>query len=178
MITILIYFFMGIGLSMDTFSVSLSLGTLSLSQKEKNVLSITVGIFHFIMPLLGNVIGNQIYQPFFPYTKYLAAFLFFFLSCEMMFSKKKTENYFSSSLLTFLGIAFTVSMDSFTVGVLLGMEKSSMIIPCILFSTLSFLFTEFGLWMGKELKKHYESKAEKLGSILLFLIGLKYLLWG
>ena len=53
----LIYFFTGIGLSMDAFSLSLSLGT---TNPEKNIIlktALIVGLFHFIMPILGYFIG-------------------------------------------------------------------------------------------------------------------------
>ena len=49
----LIYFFTGIGLSMDAFSLSLSLGT---TNPKKSIIlktALIVGLFHFIMPLLG-----------------------------------------------------------------------------------------------------------------------------
>ena len=53
-------FLIAIGLSMDTFSLSLAI---SLTNKFNNInkLSILVGLYHFIMPIIGCVIGNRLY---------------------------------------------------------------------------------------------------------------------
>ena len=48
-----------IALSMDTFSVSLSLGTANIPIEKGIFLSIAVGIMHFIMPILGMLIGDD-----------------------------------------------------------------------------------------------------------------------
>ena len=45
----LIYFFMAIGLSMDAFSLPLAYGTTKINVRKKIILSLTVGIFHYIM---------------------------------------------------------------------------------------------------------------------------------
>ena len=54
-----------IGLSMDTFSLSLGYGMFNLSKKNIIRISIIVGLFHFLMPLLGNRFGDIIlkYSP-------------------------------------------------------------------------------------------------------------------
>ena len=58
-----VIFMLAVGLSMDAFSLSLIYGTLELSKKRCRQMSIIVGIFHFIMPILGYQIGEfKIYQ--------------------------------------------------------------------------------------------------------------------
>ena len=59
----------GIALSMDTFSLSLSIG-MFLSNNSNNVkISTIVGILHFILPLIGIIIGKIILKiiPFPPH---------------------------------------------------------------------------------------------------------------
>ena len=51
-------FLVAIGLSMDTFSLSIVYGTIGLTKKKIWLLSIIVGLFHFVMPFLGNLIGS------------------------------------------------------------------------------------------------------------------------
>ena len=48
----------GISLSMDAFSLALIYGIQGMSQKNKALLSIIVGIYHFIMPLIGLIFGT------------------------------------------------------------------------------------------------------------------------
>ena len=50
----------GVALSMDTFSLSLGVGTYNLEKRKSLELAILVGIMHFIMPLLGNILGDKI----------------------------------------------------------------------------------------------------------------------
>ena len=49
-----------VSLSMDAFSLSLLYGTLKMDRITNLKLSIIVGIYHFFMPLLGNVVGYTI----------------------------------------------------------------------------------------------------------------------
>ena len=49
-----------ISLSMDAFSLALAYGTLNLNKKDIYKLSLTVGVYHFIMPLLGLFLGSII----------------------------------------------------------------------------------------------------------------------
>ena len=57
MLSFLIYFFIGISLSMDAFSLAFSLSINHLEKSKANKLSLLVGFFHLIMPLLGSKIG-------------------------------------------------------------------------------------------------------------------------
>ena len=47
----------GISLSMDAFSLALVYGMIGMPYKKKIVLALIVGIYHFIMPLIGLLIG-------------------------------------------------------------------------------------------------------------------------
>ena len=57
---ILIYFFIALGLSMDAFSLAMAYGTNKISLKKELLLSIFVGLFHYVMPLLGTLIGEKL----------------------------------------------------------------------------------------------------------------------
>ena len=50
----------GISLSMDAFSLSLAYGTINLNKRQKLTLSLIVGAYHFIMPLIGLFFGSVI----------------------------------------------------------------------------------------------------------------------
>ena len=56
--TFLTTLLIAISLSMDAFSLSLVYGTLNIDKKNKIILSFIVGIYHFLMPLLGLSIGS------------------------------------------------------------------------------------------------------------------------
>ena len=53
-----------VSLSMDAFSLSLAYGTLNLRKKDIISLAVIVGIYHFFMPLLGNLAGSMFLNVF------------------------------------------------------------------------------------------------------------------
>ena len=57
---IFIILIIAVSLSMDTFSLSLAYGMLKLKNSIIKQISITVGIFHFFMPLFGDFLGEYI----------------------------------------------------------------------------------------------------------------------
>ena len=58
--SLILVIIIAISLSMDAFSLSLAYGTLNFEKKQMNMLSIIVGLFHFIMPIIGMYVGNII----------------------------------------------------------------------------------------------------------------------
>ena len=105
----------GVALIMDTFSLSLGVGTYNLEKKKSLELAILVGIMHFIMPLLGNILGDKI-MTFFELNSnlFLGCILLFIAGNLLMDMIKKEED--ATIDLSFLGMflfAFGVSIDAF-----------------------------------------------------------------
>ena len=170
----LIYFFTGIGLSMDAFSLSLSLGT---TLPKKNIIlksALTVGLFHFLMPLIGYFIGNA-FKYKIPNINILTFVLFLILSIEMYKTKDEEKTNILNNI-TILLIAFSVSLDSFTVGIAFGLNNEYILISSIIFSIISSLFTYLGLILGKKLKTKYKTLSTYIGIMLLLIVALKYLI--
>ena len=82
--TTLIYFFMAIGLSMDAFSLALAYGTTKIKLKKKIILSLVVGIFHFIMPQLGALLGNELLLNYIAKADYLVGIIFLILAYPIL----------------------------------------------------------------------------------------------
>ncbi len=172
---ILIYFFMGISLSMDAFSLAISIGTTNPSKRNTNLLSITIGIFHFIMPLLGNKIGLTLRNHLWLNTNYLTSFIFFVLAIQMFQNRKEEEKVLNLKISTILLIALTVSIDSLTVGFAFGLSEEYNYMASTIFMCMSTTFTYIGLLLGKRIQEKYQDKGIYLGILIMFLISLKYL---
>lgn len=170
----LIYFFTGIGLSMDAFSLSLSLGTTNPRKKTIIKTSIIVGVFHFIMPILGYFLGYA-FKYRIPNINILTFVLFLILSIEMYKSKNEENNSILNNL-NILLIAFSVSIDAFTVGIAFGLNNELVLISSTIFSIISLIITYLGLTLGKTLKTKYKKFSTYLGIILLLIVAIKYLL--
>jgi len=165
-----------VGLSMDTFSLSLGYGMFNLSKNDILKISICVGLFHFFMPLLGNLFGDFILSFLLVSEKTLMGIVFLTISVEIIISLFKTEDIYplknNTEILIF---SFTVSIDSFSTGIGLDVFDVSHYFSSFVFMVISFIFTYIGLSLGKKLHDKIGKKAEIIGIILLFSLSLFYL---
>lgn len=177
MLQTLIYFFIGISLSMDTFSLSLSIGTTSPSNKQIIKTALIVGLFHFIMPILGSVIGSFFSNALYLKTNYITFTIFLVLAIQMFINRNSEEQANILNIFSIILFAISVSLDSFSVGIAFGITKESTLISGFIFSVVSAIFTYSGLKLGKILTEKYKEKTIYLGIILMLLIAFKYLIF-
>lgn len=176
MFIILTVVFVAIGLSMDTFSLSLSYGMFNLSKKEIIIISICVGLFHFFMPLLGNVLGEIILSMLPIKEKVIVGIVFLTISFDIIISLFKNENIKPlKNIIEILIFSLTVSIDSFSTGIGLSIFNLKEYIVSFIFMITSFIFTYIGLLLGKKLHDIIGKKAEIIGAILLSFLSIYYL---
>ena len=179
--SICLFFFLGIGLSMDTFTLSILYGTNGINKKQIFILSSLVGLFHFMMPFIGyNIIGlvpNSFLHKL--NVNLITGIILIILSIDMIIDTKE-KKFIERELLKLemLLFAFTVSIDSFSIGIALGLQKSNIILAGIVFALCSFVFTFMGLKLGKIIKEKFNSKINLIGAIILLVISIKYLIEG
>ena len=170
-------FIVAISLSMDAFSLSLIYGTLNVSLAMMRRTSIVVGIFHFFMPLLGYLFGDLLSFFLSFNADFFVGIIFIVLAIQMFASLWKTEDVdLLTGLLSYFLFGFTVSVDSFSVGIGIGSLRGNIFVPCLVFSIVSFLFTYLGLRLGKRLALKFGRIATVFGSIMLFCLGFYYIL--
>ena len=175
--TLLTTILIGIGLSMDAFSLSFSYGTLNINKKDRVILSSLVGLFHFFMPILGLFIGNIILKYIIIDLDILLAIIISLIGIEMIISSiKKEDNTMLLSLLSFILFAFSVSIDSFSVGIGLKGINNNCLQVSIIFSLCSFIFTYIGLILGTKLSDLVGRYAKTIGGIILIGLGVYYFL--
>ena len=64
---------------MDAFALALSYGIKDIKLKNVTITAITVGIFHFFMPLIGNYVGISLFEYTIIKPKYVLFFVFLLL---------------------------------------------------------------------------------------------------
>ena len=174
---IIVIFIIAVSLSMDAFSLSLAYGTLNLEKKNIYELSIIVGVYHFIMPILGVLCGSKILS-LIPINSNLLVFLVLsVIGIEMIietFKGKDKVKIMKIGELLLFGLA--VSMDSFSVGIGLSSITSNIYISSLIFSIVSMSFTYIGLIMGKKINSLIGKVSTLIGGVVLVIIGLFYLL--
>ena len=152
----------GIGLSMDAFSVSICKGltTKKFSWKMALTCGLWFGLFQALMPLIGYFLGSQFEQYITAVDHWIAFGLLFLIGANMIreaLSKKNDvpdDN--SLDFKTMLLLAIATSIDA--IGV------------------TTFLFSLLGVKIGNVFGSKFEKSAGILGGIILILIGLKILL--
>jgi putative Mn2+ efflux pump MntP len=165
-----------ISLSMDAFSLSLAYGTLNLKKDYINKLSLIVGIYHFVMPLLGFTIGKMILKIIPINPNIIVAIVLSFIGIEMIIETfKKEESIKIMPLKEMLLFGLAVSIDSFSVGIGLTAITDKYIKAPLLFSIASFIFTNIGLKIGKRINEIIGKISTLIGGITLIIIGITYL---
>lgn len=176
MLEIITLFSVGIALSMDTFSLSLGVGTFNITNKKALILSLIVGIMHFIMPFIGVLLGNSLINFFKLDSNFLLGLILIAISFEMLFDLfKKEERKFNLSLIGMVLFALGVSLDSFSTGLGLNAITDNIYMAMSIFSVCSFCFTYLGLTLGKYTNRLLGVYSSVVGAILLIIIGIIYI---
>ena len=162
---------------MDALSVSISIGTFIKNKKDIIKQSIIVGIFHLIMPQLGTIIGKTINDKLLIKTNILTSMIFLILAIQMKLIKEDNKEIKINNIITYLTIALSVSMDSFSVGIALGLNREPVLLAAIIFMICSTIFTYIGLILGKKLREKTNDKANKISIIIMIIVSIKYLIF-
>jgi putative Mn2+ efflux pump MntP len=174
---------LSIGLAMDAFSVSivagLGLGKVKLIDSLK--VSVSFGLAHIIMPILGWFLGLTIITLIQRWDHWLAFILLAFVGGRMLKEglDKETEEVNSSYLLGFASlIMFTVavSIDALAVGLSFSLQDLSIWIPSIYMGAGTLIFTFIGLNIGNKTGQQFGKKAQIVGGLILTLIGLRIII--
>lgn len=173
---IIALFIIAISLSMDAFSLALIYGTGGINKKDKFFLSFIVGTCHFIMPLIGLLIGNIIISKINFNPDIIVGVILFLIGLEMTISsfKDKKEPILYSTYGYFI-FGLSVSIDSLTTGIGLMGITSHPLLASIIFALTSFCFTYLGLNLGNFLNIKYGKIATTIGGIILILVSIFYI---
>jgi manganese efflux pump family protein len=168
---------MAFALGMDAFSVGLGMGMFNLRLRQILKIGITIGIFHVWMPLLGMIAGKFLSNQFGTIATYIGGGLLLVLGVQMIWSSFKKED---SSVITPVGFglmvfAFSVSLDSFSVGLTLGIYQAKTVLVLLCFGVAATFLTWVGLLIGRKVQHWLGGYSEALGGSILLAFGLKLL---
>lgn len=183
---------LGIGLSLDTFAVSLSLGFACdrTTRKEKIRFLIIIGLFHFLMIMIGWMVGANISKLISTYDHWIAFALLSFLGAKMIregFADPSDEEVECDllSLRNTLMFGIALSIDALITGFSLGLVTVSLFngtplgnitLAAAIIGLSAFLISTAGIFIGKIASGRLGSKAEIFGGVILIAIGLKVLI--
>jgi putative Mn2+ efflux pump MntP len=170
---------LSIGLAMDAFSVAIvagfGLGKIKLLDSLK--VSISFGLAHVIMPIIGWSLGTSILLVIQTWDHWVAFILLAFVGGRMIIEGlDKSDEDISSDLLGFVNLVlFTVavSIDALAVGLSFSLHNLGIWVPSLYMGIGTLLFTLIGLNIGNKTGKRFGKKAQIIGGIVLILIGLR-----
>ena len=162
----------GISLSMDAFSLALVYGMIGMSDKKKMFLTIIVGIYHFIMPLIGLGLGIFIDNISFINLHFIASIILMYIGIDLIISSFKDGDTVSLGKIGLLMFGLSVSIDSLMVGIGLKAITSHCLLSPIVFSICSSLFTYLGLVLGNIIGNKVGTYSKIVGGIVLIVMAI------
>ncbi|WP_138420778.1 manganese efflux pump MntP family protein [Aquibacillus sediminis] len=166
--------FMAIALGMDAFSVGLGMGMRALRLKRIFFIGLTVGFFHIAMPFIGIALGRFISTKLEGLAVLGGGLLLFALGVQMVLNSFNRED---KTVMSPIGIglilfSLSVSLDSFSVGLSLGMSGVKTALALIMFGVASMVLTWTGLLVGRKARGFLGVYSELLGGSILCAFGL------
>lgn len=158
---------------MDAFALATSYGVLNISKKKMLLTATIVGVFHFLMPYIGSIFGDFLFDYVYIKPKIIVFLVFFWLSINMFISFfAKNRKISSLNIIEMLIFAISVSLDSFSVGLTLNYISNTLLFSLLIFSIVSFTMTIIGFMMGKCINNAFNRYSYLLGGSLLLFYSL------
>ena len=167
-----------IALGMDAFSLGIGVGMQGLSISQILKISVTIGIFHVFMPLIGIVIGHYLSTVIGDIATFIGGSLLVLLGVNMVWSSFFGEDHASINQVKGFGLillAFSVSIDALSIGFSLGLFSENIWFVVLLFGIMGGLMTALGLSIGTKIGHWLGEYGELFGGIILLVFGIKFL---
>jgi manganese efflux pump family protein len=168
---------MAFALGMDAFSVGLGMGMYRLRLRQILHIGITIGFFHVWMPLVGMLAGKFLSEKFGVFASLVGGVLLIVLGLQMIWAglKKGDEKVMTPVGFGLLIFALSVSLDSFSLGLTLGIYGAKTVMVIICFGIAATVLTWAGLLLGKKVQSWLGSYSVALGGSILLAFGIKLL---
>lgn len=184
-----------IALGADAFSLALAIGLAGIGKKMIIRLSLVIAAFHVFMPLLGLLAGQALGLFLGRVAKGMGSLLLLWLGARMLinvlrpgpepFSFSEAKHRLAHDRLPqgislngfgIYAVATSVSMDALSVGFSLGTVETNIVWTVIIMGCVAGIMTFGGLVLGRFMGDWAGEKAEILGGLALFVIGIRLLL--
>ena len=168
---------MAFALGMDAFSIGLGMGMYKLRLRKIFSIGITIGLFHVWMPLVGVIAGKFLSEKFGAFASFIGGSLLIVLGFQMIWStmKKSEEKAITPIGFGLVLFAISVSLDSFSVGLTLGIFGAKILMVVLCFGIVATVLTWVGLLLGRTLQAWIGTYSEALGGAILLAFGFKLL---
>jgi manganese efflux pump family protein len=172
-----------IGLGMDAFAVAVATGARheELTFRRLFRLSWHFGLFQFMMPIIGWLIGSRIAALVGQYDHWLAFGLLAFIGGKMIHESFHREEARESAAdpttgWTLVVLSVATSIDALAVGLSLAFLKVSVVNASVVIGVFAFAMTAVGMLCGRWLGVRFGRRMELVGGLILIAIGVNILI--
>ena len=172
-----------VGLAMDAFAVSVTNGAIVKNFKPSFAIKIAAafGIFQFMMPVIGWIVGKAGQQLIESVDHYIAFILLLLIGGNMLIEaiKDRIKEYKGEEVQKKENK--TATSDALATGVILPSAVGAstimlMLVAVLMIGVITFIISFAGVYLGKKFGSLLSNKAEILGGIVLIGIGTKILI--
>lgn len=171
---------LAVALGTDAFSLAIGIGLGGVRLRQLVIVSLTVLVFHIVMPLVGYFVGEW-FGSMGRIANLAGALVLIGLGLKMIKESFSNDNgeeqsFVIANTMGLILLAGSVSLDALSVGFTLGTQKVDLSMAVIVIGLVAGLMTAAGMVLGKYAGKVLGSKAEIIGGLVLLGIGIK-LFW-
>ncbi|MEN8210231.1 MAG: manganese efflux pump MntP family protein [Thermodesulfobacteriota bacterium] len=170
-----------VGLAMDASAVSLAAAAGGYAKDARAIfrLSFHFGLFQFLMPVLGWLLGMSFASHFKTFDHWIAFFLLAFVGIRMIregmeISPGMQKNDPSRGI-TMVMLSVATSIDALAIGLSLAMLDVNIWYPSIMIGIITAIMSFFAIKIGVKLGILFGKKMEIFGGIILICIGTRIL---
>ncbi len=168
-----------VALGMDAFSLCVGIGMKGIRLLHVARISAAIAAFHVVMPLVGLYMGQYVSALLGGVATMIGGGLLVLLGGHMIYNSLRggdAPSFNTGSLFGLLAFALSVSVDSLSVGVSLGMFATDLALTVLLFGTMGGLLSVVGLLIGRRVGQLAGEYGEALGGAVLLVFGILFLI--
>jgi putative Mn2+ efflux pump MntP len=168
-------------LALDAFAVSLAAGTKASTRGFRPTfrLSFHLGLFQFLMPVLGWFVGVKLEHLIGAVDHWIAFGLLAFVGARMIRAgwdgKPESQPDDPTRSYTLMVLCVATSLDAMAIGLSMAMLQVSIWYPAVVIGVVTSSLSLVGIRLGNGLGNAFGKRMEMIGGLLLCLIGLRIL---
>jgi manganese efflux pump family protein len=173
-------FLVALSMAMDAFAVCLVAGAMNQANGPRPAfrLSFHFGLFQFLMPVLGWLVGRTVEPLIRSYDHWAAFGLLAFVGVRMIYAAVRGEEAQTpdpSRGWTLVLLSVAVSIDALAVGLSLGVLGISVWYPALIIGVVTGVLSLVGLRVGQTFGGRLGKPVEIIGGLVLIGIGVRIL---
>jgi putative Mn2+ efflux pump MntP len=173
--------FIAIGLAMDASAVSLAAAASGYAKDKRAAfrLSFHFGLFQFLMPVLGWMLGRTIVEHIYFLDHWVAFGLLAIVGVRMIRSgiKPSEQNANDPSRgVTLITLSIATSIDALAIGLSLAMLEVDIWYPSIIIGVVTAALSSAAIKIGNQIGVLFGQRMEIIGGAILIAVGFRILL--